>query len=125
MRSGYLRQREEELFHLAEHIPYGDYARYGLPLFWEDQFFRTRTDLEVLCSQKGVAVPLWVWAAERAGFLLDAPRILEREVDLYELVPEQEVERLQDLLDEWSTALVLDAFNPDYERAVLLNTEPR
>jgi hypothetical protein len=56
---------------------------------------------------------------------LDAERILERDAELYDLIPSGDIERLQGLLDTWCMGLTLDAFEPDYERAVLFDTEPR
>jgi hypothetical protein len=102
-----------------------DYEREGLPVLWFGDFLLL-SELRQRCERENQPLPGWVWAAEALGFLLNAEEVLggardRNEQPVRDLIPHEEVDRLQELLDGWSTALDLKSYEVDYERIVILD----
>lgn len=117
------------LFEAATKVWYPDYD--GIFLYWpvaggRGEFFRSRTDIEKYCVAKDIEPPRWVWACEQVGFLIDAEAVLAgaRDSDqnpIRDLVEDPDVEKLQDILDEWVMARDLFSHRIDYNTAVVID----
>ena len=120
---------DESMFAAARKIPYFEYDEPFL--FWAaagptGRFFGSRKEIEKYCTQKNLTPPRWVWACEPVGFLLDVQQVLQVARDrtcneINHLIDDDEVERLQKLLDDWAMAQNLKSWDVDYDTAVVLD----
>lgn len=125
---------EERCFTKAEKVAYSEInSRYNNLFYWEgyeidDGFFHEMSDLVDYCKEKGIPQPVYVWATKETIIELDADHILERACtaqdieDVYERVDKVDIERLQEMLDEWcgQQSSSQNGYTVDYSTAIIL-----